>query len=349
MKAVRLYGKMDFRMDDIPMPKCGKGEVLLKTEYCGVCGSDSGHALAGDPPFVPNTFGHEFSARVVEIGEGVTKVKVGELVAAIPLIVCHQCVHCREGNFGQCLNRKFIGLRVPDVGGMAEYNVLPEINCLKLSEGMNPIHAAFIEPTSVAIHGLMRINFKPGQDLAVIGTGPIGQMTIQVAKVWGAKRIFAFDINDAALERAKNVGASFVYNTGKTGFLDEFLKETDGLGVPQVVEACGLPQTILLSCDVCRVGGEISLVGAMMKDVTIPPEVFYRKISYKQYTLRGVWQSYSLDFPGDEWRLAAHYIHTRQVDVEPMIYKVASIDDAPEVYKEYLTPGKVKGKILFKF
>ena len=350
MKIVRFYGNMEFKVDEIEKPKIKQGHVLVKTEYCGICGSDVLHVLKNESPFFPNTFGHEFSGTVEEIGEGVTSVKPGDVVAVVPLLICHNCVYCHEGKFGQCLNRKFIGYRVPDAGGFSEYNLMPEENCLKMPDGINKIHAAFVEPASVAVHGLMRLPFVPGKDIAIVGAGSIGIMALQVAKAWGANNIYVFDIKDNALENAKKNGATHVYNTGKEGFLEQYLSDTEGgLGVPMVVEFCGLPSTVRLCFDICRAGGDIAIVGTVTETLEIPAEMFYYVFEFKEYNLHGVWQSYSENFPGDEWRFAARYLNDKTIDVEPMIYQIAKTEEANEIFADFAVPGKVKGKVLLHF
>ena len=348
MKAVRLYGPLDFRVDDIPMPEPGPGEVLVRTEYCGVCGSDIARGVDGNVPFTPNTIGHEFSASVAKLGEGVTEFKVGDLVAVMPGIACMECPHCRVGHYGQCQNWQFIGLRVKDKGAFAEYNVMPKRNLMKLPEGMDPKMGAFLEPMSVALHALGQVNFQCGKDIAIIGAGTIGQLLILCARALGAKNIYAFDMDDQKLAFARTLGADYTYNTAKEGFFEAYMGDTDGLGCEQVMEVVGLEKTILLAVDACRPVGHIALVGLLGKSVTFPPE-YLRKINVNEITFTGVWQSFSLDFPGDEWRLALHYISKGIIDLEPLLYKVDRMENANAVFEEFKTPGKVQGKIILTF
>lgn len=349
LKAIRLYGAMDLRIDEINEPKCGPGEVKLRTECCGLCGSDRPRVLHGSVPFFPNTIGHEFSATVMETGEGVTSVKPGDLVVGVPLLVCHKCENCKNGNFGECLYNKFMGLRVKDMGAFAKYNVLPETNVLKLPRSMDRISAAFVEPASVAIHSILRSGFKPGKDVAVVGAGTIGQLIIQCARIMGAKRIFAFDLKDKQLEEAKKLGADFCYNTHDDSFLTEYLKETDGLGCPYIFEAVGYQDTILLSINLCKVNGNIALVGHLEGTTATFPHKYLRMLCEKEVNLFGVWMSYDLNFPGDSWRLAIHYISSGQIDVKSMIYKVVPAEQVLDVCKEWQDPDKVNGKIMLTF
>jgi L-iditol 2-dehydrogenase len=344
-----LFGEMDLRVVDLPMPKCGPDEVLIRTEYCGVCGSDIPRVLEGKVRFFPVTLGHEFSATVVEVGSNVTHVKEGDLVAAIPLLVCHKCPNCLDGNYGQCLSARFIGSSLATTGGFAEYNVLPATNVMKLPEGIDPMAAAFVEPASVAMHGLFLMDFKPCTDIAIMGVGTIGNLVLQAAKIMGARHIYAFDSDDERLALAEKSGAYRCYNTSDPSFLDAFLADTGGLGVENVVEAVGKEVTINNCIKIAKVNGRISLIGTMNEDVTIPPELFYQGFSRKQLSMHGVWMSYSVIFPGKPWRSAAHFIRTGQIDVSSILDRVIPLEEAMMAFEDYRIPGKIKGKVMLKF
>jgi len=347
MKINRLYGPLDFRMDEAPLPECGPGMVRVRTECCGICGSDIARGLKAEVPFLPSTLGHEFCARVDEVGEGVENFSKGELVQVVPLIVCHKCRNCINGNYGQCVSKKFIGLRVPDMGGFAEYNVLPAENLIKLPQGMKPEKAAFVEPVTIALQGLRRIEFKPGRDIAIIGTGMIGQLTIQCARAMGARKIFVFDINDQKLAAAKEYGADYCYNTMKEGFLEQYLADTDGFGVEQVLEIVGLESTTMLAIDICAVCGRVGIVGLLGKSITFDAP-HMRRFSEQQITLVGVWQSYSIGWPGEGWELAIEYLHKDIVDISKMIHRVNKMEEANEVFAEF-GEHPVEGKSILTF
>ncbi|NCB05823.1 MAG: galactitol-1-phosphate 5-dehydrogenase, partial [Clostridia bacterium] len=138
MRIYRLYGAMDIRREEAPAPVPAPDEVLIRTAYVGICGSDMPRILTGEGvPFFPSTIGHEFSAVVTEVGSKVRGLRPGDRVAAAPRLVCGSCVHCKSVNPGQCISGRFLGLGVPDVGGFAEYNALPEKNLVKLPPGMS--------------------------------------------------------------------------------------------------------------------------------------------------------------------------------------------------------------------
>lgn len=348
MKIIRLYGAMDFRREEIPEPECPPGYVKVKTLYAGLCGSDRPRGLFGEVPFFPSTLGHEFSGVITELGEGVTDMAVGDTVAVVPLIVCGKCAPCRNGHYGQCLHKKFIGLRVPDVGGFAEYNVLPAQNVLKIPEGLEPMHAALLEPVSVALHGVFRSGFRPGQDVAVIGAGTIGQIIIQTLRAMGARRIFAFDNADVQLERAGRLGADYLLNTAEPGFLDKYHQLTEGKNCPYVMEVVGIQATTSLALRLAGVHASIALVGYLDKPLQFDAAEV-RMILEQEYDLRGVWQSYDLDFPGDAWRLGLEYMQSGKIDTSGMIDRVIGPDGLEAALEDWRHPGKVNGKIMIDF
>lgn len=348
MKVMRLYGPMDFRIDSVDEPSCGPGEVKVKTSCCGLCGSDKPRILFGEVPFFPSTIGHEFSGIVVETGKGVTTVEAGDLVTVVPLLVCNSCVHCRTGHYGQCVSKQFIGLRAENMGAFAQYNVLPERNVLKVPVGMDKVTAALVEPLSVAIHALIRIDFHPGHDIAIIGMGTIGQLLLQCARLLGAKRIFVFDSDDNQLDKARGQGANYCYNTTTEGFFEHYLGDTLGLGCLYTVEAVGLQATTMLAIKLCAVHGKVALVGYLDKPITFLSDEM-RFLLENEINLFGIWQSYDLNFPGDAWRLGIHYLDSKKIDGMSLVSNIGTPGNLIDLVSDWSVPGKVTGKIMIDF
>lgn len=348
MKSLQLFGAMDLRTVELDMPSCGDDEVLVKTEICGLCGSDRPRLLAGEVPFFPSTLGHEFSARVMKTGKNVRSVKTGDLVAVVPLIVCHHCKNCRTGHYGQCETKQFIGLRVKDKGGFSEYNVLPEANVIKVPDGVEPWEAAMIEPISVALHAMFRSGMKPGSDIAVIGAGTIGKLIIQSARAMGAREIFVFDNVQSQLEDVKGKGADHCYNTSEEGYFEQYLRDTNRYGCPYVMEAVGIQPTVSLALKAAATNGNVALVGYLDKPLAFDPKEV-RLILENELNLLGVWQSYDLDFPGDAFRLGLHYLEQGIYDTESMKDRIIHPDEILSACEEWKIPGKIRGKIFVDF
>lgn len=171
MKAAVVCANEDVQYLDYEEPIPGPGEVKVKVRASGICGSDIPRVLHNGVHFYPIVLGHEFSGDVVEIGEGVTKVKVGDRVSGAPLKPCMKCDDCQNGNFSLCKHYSFIGSR--EQGSNADYVVIPEQNAVVYDSSISYEQAAMFEPSTVALHGLLQNEYQGGQYVAVLGGGTI--------------------------------------------------------------------------------------------------------------------------------------------------------------------------------
>ena len=147
MKAGVVHAREDIRYEDIEQPKPGAGQVLIKVKYTGICGSDIPRVNGDACHYFPNVLGHEFSGTVVETGEGVSSLNVGDRVAGVPLVPCMKCEDCQKGNYSLCKHYSFIGSR--EFGSFAEYVVVPERNAVKFEDSVSFEQGAFFEPSTV--------------------------------------------------------------------------------------------------------------------------------------------------------------------------------------------------------
>ena len=177
MKAAVVVANEDVQYQEVEEPQVTPGHVKIKVRYSGICGSDIPRVLNHGVHFYPIVLGHEFSGDVVEVGEGVTKVKVGDRVSGAPLLPCMKCDDCQKGNFSLCKHYSFIGSR--EFGSFAEYVVVPEKNAVKFEDSVSFEQGAFFEPATVALHGLERVDFKGGKTVAILGGGTIGMFVMQ--------------------------------------------------------------------------------------------------------------------------------------------------------------------------
>ncbi|NLI60117.1 MAG: galactitol-1-phosphate 5-dehydrogenase [Clostridiales bacterium] len=345
MKAVVLYGQEDIRIEEVDRPKIGDDEVLVRVRATGVCGSDMPRVLGTGAHYYPIILGHEFSGQVAEIGSKVSNVAVGDKVSGAPLMPCHKCIDCSKGHYSQCKNYSFIGSRTS--GSWAEYVKMPAINAVKLPDELGFVEGAFLEPITVALHGLFVMDFKGGTDLAIVGMGTIGLLTLQCAKALGAKNIYAFDIDDEKLDIAKEYGAHACINTGKQGFKDEIWKATNDRGFEQVIETAGVEFTEKLSLEIASNKGNVMFIGTPSKPISLEPREF-EYINRKELTVRGSWMSYSAPFPGKEWELAAYYLNREQIKVDRLIDRKIGMESIASAFNDLKVPGKVKGKILME-
>jgi len=344
MKAAVLYGNEDIRYEDWEMPACTPGTVKVRVRATGICGSDVPRVLHHGAHFYPIVLGHEFSGDVVETGEGVTSVRAGDTVSGAPLLPCRKCADCQQGNFSLCRHYSFIGSR--EQGSFAEYVVIPEENAVKYSPDIPYEVAAMFEPSTVALHGLMQAHYRSGGTVAILGCGTIGIYTLQWARIFGAKKIVAFDIDDGRLELAKKMGADEAVNTLKDGFLEEAKAMTGGRGYQNVFETAGNPVTMKMAFELAGNKARVCFIGTPHTDMTFTPAQ-WENMNRKEFYLTGSWMSYSAPFPGREWELTSHYFGTGALKFDPaMIFRKFPLSRASEAFMLYKNPRDVHGKIM---
>lgn len=345
MKAAVLYAPKDLRIEEIDRPTISSNEVLIQVKASGVCGSDLPRVLKSASHYYPNVFGHEFSGLVIEVGSAVTKVKVGDKVAVAPLKPCHTCEACLSGQHALCKKYSFIGSR--EFGGWAECVKAPETNVIKLEDSVSYVQGAFLEPITVALHGLLLMGFKPMTTVAITGMGTIGLLTLQCCKLMGAKEITVFDVDQEKLEIAKSLGATYTVNTSEEGYLKTTMEKTGNKGYEMVIETAGVPATEVLCLELCGNGGSVMFIGTPHVDFTLTPKQF-ELINRKELLLRGSWMSYSAPFPGKEWTLGAHYLSTNQIVVDPLVGRFVTLDTLWEAFVD-VEARKISGKIMIQF
>lgn len=342
MKALTFYAVQDLRYEDVPNPVIEKeGEVIVKVKAVGICGSDIAR-YRNLGPYVPgNVWGHEFAGEVVEIGSNVNNVKVGDKVVGCPNLVCHECEYCKSGHPSRCESLNTIGALVP--GAFAEYIKMPAINLIKMVDGMTYEEGALTEPATVAIHGLYQTNIKMGYEVAVVGCGNIGLMCIQWAKTFGAKKVFALDINDKQLEVAKSFGADVVINTKDVDFYEAIRQY--GNGVDLAIESAGNPFTAARVLGLPHKGGEVVFMGIPYGDVPVP-RFYFEKIMRNELEIHGSWCTISSPYPGKEWKNAIEYIGNHKVKVTQMITHQLNMSEGPEIFKKIIANPSDFGKVL---
>jgi L-iditol 2-dehydrogenase len=344
MKAAVLYGNEDIRYDDWETPQVRPGTVKVRVRATGICGSDVPRVLHNGAHFYPVVLGHEFSGDVVEAGEKVTGFMPGDTVSGAPLVPCMKCDDCQQGNFALCKHYSFIGSR--EQGSFAEYVVIPAQNAVKYDPDIPYEQAAMFEPSTVAIHGLMQADFRGGETVAVLGLGTIGIFTLQWAKIFGAKKIVAFDIDDGRLALARRMGADDAVNTLQNGYMEKALAIAGGRGYQNVFETAGSPVTMRMAFDLAANKARVCFIGTPHTDLTFTPKL-WENMNRKEFYLTGSWMSYSAPFPGREWDLTAHYFKTGELKFDPgFIFKKFPLSRVAEAFALYKDPSQVHGKIM---
>lgn len=341
MKALVVTNKHKLELQDIDKPTVDAEKVLIKVAYCGICGSDLPRYFEGGVHAFPQVLGHEFSGVVEEIGEKVTCIKVGDRVAVAPLVPCGTCENCQKGEPAMCTNYSFIGSR--EQGAMAEYVAVPEKNCVNVPDSLSLKEAALVEPLTVAIHGIERINLSAGADVLVLGAGTIGLLTVLSLRAIGTGKITVVDLNDKKLEVAKAIGANEVVNP-MVQTLEDYYKENN---LPEaVIETAGSSITQKQAIEFVSKRGKVVYVGTSTKDVVFDPETF-EKILRGELEVTGSWMSYSAPFPGYEWETGLRYMSTGQVDVKPLITGLYQLEDVAAPFDKMVEPNSTAIKLLY--
>jgi (R,R)-butanediol dehydrogenase/meso-butanediol dehydrogenase/diacetyl reductase len=301
---VRYYGKKDIRVEDVAAAQVREpDDVLIAPSYCGICGTDlheyavgpivtptSPHPLTGAT--LPQVLGHEFSARVVEVGPAVRDVRPGDRVAVMPAIVCGRCRYCRRGQGHLCVQFACTGLSA-ETGGMAELAVIKEYQASRLPDEVSDLEGAVVEPAAVAAYGVERAGVTGGDVVLVTGAGPIGILTAMYATAAGASSVIISEPNPNRSALAEKLDIGHVVDP-TTGALDELVGQlTGGDGVDLAVECSGSTPG-LASCIVqTRKRASIVQTGLHTRPATLDAMA----LSEKDLTLYGSWCWNVTDWP----------------------------------------------------
>ena len=343
MKAAVLTQNKTIVYQDIELPPMQADSVLVRVAASGICGSDIPRFFHNGVHFYPIVLGHEFSGEVVEVGSGVTRVRVGDRVSGAPLLPCMKCADCQKGDYSLCKHYSFIGSR--QQGSNAEYIVIPERNAVVFDPKTSFEQGAMFEPSTVALHGVLQCDYKGGGSVAILGGGTIGVFTMQWARLLGAKSIAVFDISPERLALAKRMGADAVFDTREAGFLDA-AKEFSRGGSDYVFETAGAAPTMKMAFALAANKAHVCFIGTPHVDLTYTPAE-WENMNRKEFRLTGSWMSYSAPFPGKEWTMTAEYYADGRLKFdEAFIGGRYPMSKAQDAFLLFETPGAVSGKIL---
>lgn len=258
MRAAELIAPLTFRLTDMPIADPGPGEVQVRVEAVGVCGSDlhaySEGAVGSTPNIYPMVLGHEPAGNIVKTGAGVTGLAVGDRGALEPALYCYHCEFCLSGHHNVCANIRFLS-SPQDPGFFRELVNLPVANFQPIPAGMSPEEATLAEPLAIALHSLRLVSIRQGETVAVIGAGPIGLLTIAALRAANAGRIWAVEPLAHRRELARQIGADVVVVPGEA--VEEILKATGRRGVDCAIDCAAgertTDQAVQLTCNAGRV------------------------------------------------------------------------------------------------
>jgi threonine 3-dehydrogenase len=335
VKHHRGYGA---QLEMVALPKIKEDEVLIRIKAASICGTDV-HIYTWDdwaanrvhPPYV---FGHEFAGEVVQVGQNVKNVKIGDYVSAETHIVCRTCPQCLRGNFHICKHTKIIGVDIQ--GCFAEYVAMPASNIWKNPKDM-PYHIASIqEPMGNAVHTVLAGDVA-GKSVAVIGCGPIGLMAVGVARAAGASQVIAFDVNAYRLEIAKQMGASVIVHSGNENPVDAAMRLTEGNGIDVICEMSGHPVAMKQGFQMVTNGGRVSILSLPTKPVEldVTNHIVFKGVTVQGITGRKMYET---------WIQVSNLLHSDQIDVTPLITHQLPLEDFEKGF-ELMIQGKC-GKVV---
>ncbi len=274
MQVARLYGPKDIRIATEPEPPPpGAGEVTLKIATVGLCGSDLHMFEAGRIGYTtisrPVILGHEFMGVVAALGEGALDgnhqpLELGQRVAVEPAVPCWRCELCEHGHPNLCPNHYFYGL-FPEDGALRERMNVSARNCFPLPDTLSDEVGPLLETLGVAIHAVDLAKIRVASTVGVLGAGPVGLLITRLAALAGASQVIAFDKFDWRLQKARDWGATHVFNVDECDPADAVMEVTGGRGVDVAIEAAWADQSVQQAADMARYGGRLVLVG-------IPPD-----------------------------------------------------------------------------
>jgi L-iditol 2-dehydrogenase len=327
MKALLLSEYKKLELTDMPVPEIGTEELLIRVKACGICGSDV-HGFDGStgrriPPIV---MGHEASGVVERVGSTVRGFAEGDRITFDSMISCGKCVFCRKGRINLCDNRQVLGVSCGEYrrhGAFAEYVAVPQHIAFKLPDALSFDHAAMIEPVSVAVHAVEITPVHLGDTAVVVGSGMIGALTIQAARLAGCARIIAVDLEDHKLEMARKAGADDLVNARSSDPVAYVIQATAGRGADVVFEAVGATDPIKTAIGCARKGGTVTLIGNIRPTIELPLQA----VVTREIRVQGSCAS------SGEYPQCIALMGKGSIDVSPMLTARAPLEEGPRWFE----------------
>lgn len=334
MAMVQSPGRAELVERDVP--KAGETEVIIAIKACSICGGDL-HIYKGKHPSapLPMSLGHELAGEVISVGSRVKSVRTGDRVTVEPVIACGECPPCRNGVYGYCDNLSYHYRK--GQGAIADFFVVDERYVYPLPEKLSYEAGALIEPLAVAVHAVKRAKIGLGDEVVIIGAGPIGILVAAVCKAAGAREIIVADIADVRLETAMAMGATRTVNSLREPLLEVIRQFTGGRGIGKSFECVGREETFIqaMSC-LCK-GGLATMLGIFEQPtIQIPATLFVSQ----EITVQGS-QGYCWDFP-------TALGLTDTIGLEKIVSHVFPLTEVDKALKAALDPAEKAVKVVLR-
>lgn len=338
MKGVIFEGKHKISIkDDLTKPEINPDEVLIKVKKVGICGTGVGSYESGGPYIPGNIIGHEFSGEIIEIGEKVKKLKIGNRITVNPQIPCNECYYCIHDQENKCKLQNY-ALGTTENGAMRDYINVKAERVHILPDNVSYENGAIVEPLSIAINAILESGFKIGDKAAIIGAGPIGLMVIQVLRVSGAQKIFVLEPVESKQKKAFDLGADKVLNPNAW---NKIVRLTDKIGPDHVYDCVGLSSTVSTSLSLIKKGGCITIIG--MHDSTYELKNA-GLLTINSITIKGVY-----GYKQETFRTAISLLEQGKVSGELIITNRIKIEEVPQMFEKLANPPHDELKVIVDF
>lgn len=340
MKGVQIVEPNKLQIVDLEKPQIDKeNNVLVRMVAAGICGSDVGiYHGTNAAAIYPRIIGHENVGIVEEIGEGVTRVKVGDRVIIDQVTACGHCYACRKGRPNVCGNLKVRGVHID--GGYREYMAVPDRDCYLVPEILSDEEAVMIEPTTIAVQCCSRAQLESEDTVMIIGSGALGSSILRIVKLYNPKAIIVTDIDDAKLEEAKKNGATYTINSLKEDVPTKAHELTDGYGPTVTIDAACVKGSLLTALQATGNAGRVITMGFSVA----PTEVNQFVITSKELDVRGS------RLQNRKFQDVIDLVNEGKVDLRGSISHTWNFEDAQAAFDfvDSHDPSYRKGVLTFK-
>ncbi len=342
MKAGVFHGPGDIRLESVPEPRPGPGELLMRMEATGLCYSDIRVYKGEKAARIGVIPGHENVGIIADVGEGVDGLETGQRVALCPIIACGRCVYCLRGLRNRCLKRVTLGYE--ENGGLAEYLLVPASivslgHVFPVPEGLPPETATLTEPLACVLNSLEACRLSPGGSLLLLGAGPMGLLHLLLARALGTATIIVSEVNKARLQEAQRFGASIALDPTRQDLQTAALKATDGLGVDAAVVTTGVPSLLEPALAAVRRQGTVSLFAGFPPGSSVALDA--NAVHYNEIRLTG-----SQNATPDQYRRALQILTVLPQAAEINTHRFP-IDEGIKAYESRLGMDGLKSLVIF--